>query len=139
MGLYLIFGMNHVNIFFDQILHWNAWGVFLPKITVDQLVWGPTWNGIYILILGILKQEPLKVCFKNIRETSVPLLVSVLKLWPLAHVITYGVIPIENRLLWVDLVEILWVTILSQQAAKNASETVPAADEGNQDKTEDKR
>lgn len=35
------------------------------------------------------------------------------KLWPFAHLITYGLVPVEQRLLWVDCVEILWVTILS--------------------------
>uniref|UniRef100_A0A6N2KZA6 Uncharacterized protein n=1 Tax=Salix viminalis TaxID=40686 RepID=A0A6N2KZA6_SALVM len=35
------------------------------------------------------------------------------KLWPFAHLITYGVIPLEQRLLWVDCVELIWVTILS--------------------------
>ncbi|CAN1243238.1 hypothetical protein LINPERPRIM_LOCUS5610 [Linum perenne] len=35
------------------------------------------------------------------------------KLWPFAHVITYGMIPVEQRLLWVDCVELIWVTILS--------------------------
>ena len=35
------------------------------------------------------------------------------KLWPFAHLITYGVIPVEQRLLWVDCVELIWVTILS--------------------------
>lgn len=34
-----------------------------------------------------------------------------------AHCITYGLIPVENRLLWVDFVEILWVTILATQAS----------------------
>lgn len=29
-------------------------------------------------------------------------------------------IPTENRLLWVDFVEIIWVTILSKQAADQA-------------------
>lgn len=31
-----------------------------------------------------------------------------------------GRIPTENRLLWVDFVEIIWVTILSKQAAEQA-------------------
>lgn len=35
------------------------------------------------------------------------------KLWPFAHLITYGVIPVEQRLLWVDTIELIWVTILS--------------------------
>ena len=35
------------------------------------------------------------------------------KLWPFAHIVTYGVMPVEQRLLWVDMVELVWVTILS--------------------------
>lgn len=40
-------------------------------------------------------------------------------------------IPTENRLLWVDFVEIIWVTILSKQAADQAraSEESTAASE----------
>nr|CAB3494082.1 unnamed protein product [Digitaria exilis] len=50
------------------------------------------------------------------------------KLWPFAHLITYGVIPVEQRLLWVDCVELVWVTILStysneKSEARNADGT----------------
>eukprot|EP00591_Stephanopyxis_turris_P004463 CAMPEP_0195525368 /NCGR_PEP_ID=MMETSP0794_2-20130614/25796_1 /TAXON_ID=515487 /ORGANISM="Stephanopyxis turris, Strain CCMP 815" /LENGTH=81 /DNA_ID=CAMNT_0040655823 /DNA_START=822 /DNA_END=1067 /DNA_ORIENTATION=- len=55
------------------------------------------------------------------KETTVPLLVSGFKLWPLAHCITYGVVPVEHRLLWVDLVEIIWVTILASTAARTST------------------
>lgn len=58
-----------------------------------------------------------KMIWADIRRTTIPLIVSGLKLWPAAHMITYGYIPIEYRLLWVDVVEILWVTILATQAA----------------------
>jgi protein Mpv17 len=50
------------------------------------------------------------------KRTTIPLIISGLKLWPFVHCITYGVIPLENRLLWVDAVEIVWVTILASQA-----------------------
>jgi protein Mpv17 len=53
----------------------------------------------------------------EIKETVFPLIRDGFKLWFPAHMITYGVIPIENRLLWVDMVEILWVVILSSTAA----------------------
>ena len=55
------------------------------------------------------------------KRTTVPLIVSGLKLWPLVHCVTYGLIPVENRVLWVDAVEILWVTILATQAAGGTS------------------
>ena len=56
------------------------------------------------------------------KRTTIPLIVSGLKLWPLAHCVTYGLVPVENRLLWVDMVEILWVTILATQASGGVSD-----------------
>jgi len=107
--------------FFNDVLHWTAWWSTIPKIAVDQTVWGPIWNNLYILILGALKLESPGTIFADMKRSTIPLIVSGLKLWPAAHIVTYGLIPTENRLLWVDLVEIVWVTILATQAASLAS------------------
>jgi len=95
----------------------GSWYSVVPKIVLDQTVWGPIWNNMYILLLGAMCFEPRKKILENMKTTTVPLLVSGLKLWPLAHCITYGLVPVEYRLLWVDLVEILWVTTLAATAA----------------------
>jgi len=102
---------------FDNVLHMTAWWVFFPKVLLDQLTWGPFWNNTYILLLGIMKMDKWEDIWGNMKRTTIPLIVSGLKLWPAAHMVTYGLIPVENRLLWVDLVEILWVTILATQAS----------------------
>ena len=47
-----------------------------------------------------------------------PLLKAGWRLWPLAHVVTYFVIPVQHRLLWVDMVELVWVTVLSAYGQK---------------------
>jgi len=103
-------------------LHWNEWWGFFPKVMVDQLTWGPFWNNMYIVLLGIMKMESWETMWGDIKRTTVPLIVSGLKLWPLAHCVTYGLIPVENRLLWVDVVEIAWVTILASQASGAGAE-----------------
>ncbi|CAM9355941.1 unnamed protein product, partial [Phaeothamnion confervicola] len=101
-----------------DVIGWNGfWWTVAPKIAVDQLCWGPIWNGVYVFLIGLLKGDDISKVWETVQSTSLPLLLSGLKLWPLAHVITYGLVPTENRLLWVDTVEILWVTILSKQAA----------------------
>ena len=69
-----------------------------------------------------MKRESLESIWSDVRRTTVPLIVSGLKLWPLAHCVTYGLIPVENRLLWVELVEIVWLTILATQAAGKADQ-----------------
>jgi protein Mpv17 len=115
-GWYLF--CDHV---FDHVLHITAWWSFVPKIVVDQTVWSPIWNNTFLLLVGLFKMDSLETIWADMRRTTVPLMLSGLKLWPLAHVITYGFIPTEHRLLWVDAVEIAWVTILSTQAAAGGS------------------
>lgn len=47
------------------------------------------------------------------------------RLWPLAHIVTYAVMPPEHRLLFVDMVELAWISVLlvwSQQTAANEAE-----------------
>jgi len=114
--------------FFDNILHLHAWWDFVPKVVVDQLVFGPIWNNSYILLLGIMQLQKPGQIFGDMKRSTIPLLISGLKLWPFVHCITYGLIPVENRLLWVDLVEILWVTILANEANANNSEAQPGDD-----------
>ena len=110
---------------FTNVLHLptNIWGTGV-KIVIDQTTWGPIWNNTYILLLGIMKFQKPKDIGAEMKRTTIPLLKSGLKLWPLAHCVTYGLIPKENRLLWVDLVEIIWVTILASTAAAGPDGTV---------------
>jgi protein Mpv17 len=103
--------------FFTNIVHLTAWWSFIPKIVVDQTVWGPIWNSMYILMIGLMRRENLEKMVVDVKTTVFPLFLDGLKLWPLAHVVTYGLIPEENRLLWVDTVEIVWVSMLATKAA----------------------
>lgn len=118
------FYYNLSESFFNDVLHLTAWWSFVPKIVVDQAMFAPIWNNSYILLLGLMKMDSLESIVEDMKEKTVPLIVEGLKLWPLVHCVTYGLIPVENRLLWVDLVEILWVTILASKAAEQSK---PAA------------
>ncbi|KAJ0883523.1 hypothetical protein HanPSC8_Chr10g0422561 [Helianthus annuus] len=71
----------------EALIPFKDWWVVPAKIAFDQTVWSAVWNSIYF--------------------------VAGWKLWPFAHLVTYGLIPVEQRLLWVDCVELVWVTILS--------------------------
>mmetsp|Transcript_34585 Transcript_34585/g.74757 ORF Transcript_34585/g.74757 Transcript_34585/m.74757 type:complete len:373 (+) Transcript_34585:192-1310(+) len=103
--------------FFDTVLKLHAWWDFVPKVVVDQLIWGPFWNNTYILLLGLMQLQKPSQIWDDVKRTTIPLIISGLKLWPFVHCITYGLIPVENRLLWVDAVEIIWVTILASEAS----------------------
>mmetsp|Transcript_10419 Transcript_10419/g.13209 ORF Transcript_10419/g.13209 Transcript_10419/m.13209 type:complete len:323 (+) Transcript_10419:115-1083(+) len=112
---------------FENVLHLSSGiGGTAVKVAIDQTFWGPLWNNTYILLLGLMKFDKLENIWGEMKRTTIPLLMSGLKLWPLAHCVTYGLIPVENRLLWVDLVEIIWVVILSTAADGGGDHGAPA-------------
>ncbi|KAL2926385.1 Peroxisomal membrane protein 2 [Bienertia sinuspersici] len=91
----------------------HDWWAIPLKAGFDQTVWTGIWNSIYFVALGLMRLESPATIFKELKATFWPLLTAGWKLWPFAHIVTYGLIPVEQRLLWVDCVELIWVTILS--------------------------
>ena len=107
----------------------HVWWDFIPKVILDQAIFGPIWNNSYILLLGIMQLHTPRRIISDMKRTTIPLLLSGLRLWPFVHIITYGVIPIENRLLWVDAVEIIWVTILASTASADSQSSSSSTEE----------
>ncbi|KAL8505942.1 hypothetical protein ACS0TY_016973 [Phlomoides rotata] len=99
--------------FCEALFPFDDWWVVPAKVAFDQTVWSAIWNSIYYTLLGFLRFESPVTVFTELKATFLPMLTAGWKLWPFAHLITYGVIPVEQRLLWVDCVELIWVTILS--------------------------
>lgn len=106
----------------EFLFPFQGWWVVPVKVAFDQTIWSAIWNSIYFITLGLLRFESPVRILKDLRETFFPLLTAGWKLWPFAHLITYGLVPVEQRLLWVDCVEILWVTILSVFANEKAQQ-----------------
>lgn len=99
--------------FCEELIPFQAWWVVPAKVAFDQTVWAATWNSIYYVVLGFLRFENPFSLYKEWKATFWPMLTAGWKLWPFAHLVTYGLVPVEQRLLWVDCVELIWVTILS--------------------------
>ncbi|CAI0376078.1 unnamed protein product [Linum tenue] len=99
--------------FCEELFPFHDWWAVPVKVAFDQTAWSAVWNSIYFTVLGFLRLESPLAILDELRATFFPMLTAGWKLWPFAHVITYGVIPVEQRLLWVDCVELIWVTILS--------------------------
>ncbi|KAE8713655.1 hypothetical protein F3Y22_tig00110206pilonHSYRG00277 [Hibiscus syriacus] len=99
--------------FCEELFPFQDWWVVPVKVAFDQTAWAAVWNSIYFVVVGFLRLESPISIFSELKATFLPMLTAGWKLWPFAHLITYGVIPVEQRLLWVDCVELIWVTILS--------------------------
>jgi len=46
------------------------------------------------------------------------------KFWPLVHCVTYGVIPPRHRVLWVNMVDLIWNGILAGAASTSKDDEV---------------
>ncbi|PWA51335.1 peroxisomal membrane 22 kDa (Mpv17/PMP22) family protein [Artemisia annua] len=114
VGFSLHGSLSHYYYYFCEALFpFQDWWVVPVKVTFDQTAWAAVWNSIYFVVVGLLRFESPVTIFSELKATFWPMLTAGWKLWPFAHIITYGVVPIEQRLLWVDCVELIWVTILS--------------------------
>ncbi|CAE6138453.1 unnamed protein product [Arabidopsis arenosa] len=106
--------------FCEALFPFQEWWVVPAKVAFDQTVWSAIWNSIYFTVLGLLRFQSPADIFSEIKTTFWPMLTAGWKLWPLAHLVTYGVIPVDQRLLWVDCIELIWVTILSTYSNEKA-------------------
>lgn len=61
-----------------------------PKVVTDQILWGPFWNAVYICFLGVLKRDAFETIREAVVTTALPLVIAGIRLWPLAHLVTYG-------------------------------------------------
>ncbi|KAK4420677.1 hypothetical protein Salat_2018200 [Sesamum alatum] len=113
--------------FCEALFPFDDWWVVPAKVAFDQTAWSAVWNSIYYTLLGVLRLESPLSIFSELKATFWPMLTAGWKLWPFAHLITYGVIPVEQRLLWVDCVELIWVTILSTYSNEKSEARISEA------------
>ncbi|TQD78829.1 hypothetical protein C1H46_035609 [Malus baccata] len=111
----------------EELIPFQDWWVVPVKVAFDQTVWAAIWNSIYFTVLGFLRFESPISIFSELKATFWPMLTAGWKLWPFAHLVTYGVIPVEQRLLWVDCVELIWVTILSTYSNEKSEARISEA------------
>ncbi|KAH1103794.1 hypothetical protein AAZX31_13G262900 [Glycine max] len=117
--------------FCEELFPYKEWWVVPAKVAFDQTAWSALWNSIYYTVVALLRLDPPMSILNELKATFFPMLTAGWKLWPFAHLITYGVIPVEQRLLWVDTIELIWVTILStfsneKSEARNSQSMVPS-------------
>ncbi|KAI4295273.1 hypothetical protein L6164_035336 [Bauhinia variegata] len=119
----------------EALFPFEQWWVVPAKVAFDQTVWSAIWNSIYFVVLGLLRFESLTNIYGELKSTFWPMLTAGWKLWPFAHLITYGVIPLEQRLLWVDCVELIWVTILATYSNEKSEARITEAEAASEPKS----
>ncbi|GFU54388.1 hypothetical protein NPIL_471101 [Nephila pilipes] len=99
--------------------------VGLRKMVPDQLLFTPFFLGCFLTVSGLLQLQPWSVIKVKINEEYFEVLKTNYMLWPAAQLITFYVIPLQYRIIFVSFVALLWNTYLASQA--NCSYSEPKA------------
>jgi len=95
----------------------GAWWATGIKVTADLTVWSIFLNASYSMIIGLLQFRNPADVWKDVRATQWPALRSAWRFWPFVHTVSFShAVPLDLKLLWVDAMEVVWVTILSKIA-----------------------
>ncbi|CAM9531510.1 unnamed protein product [Ectocarpus fasciculatus] len=115
----------------------GAWWNFIPKVIADQTVWSVFLNAAYSTMIMSLQGLPKDEVWGEVKSKAWPALTSSWRFWPLIHCCSFSnAIPKDLKLLFIDCMEIIWVTILStvangdRQADPAEGEMVPAMASG---------
>lgn len=77
-------------------------------------------------MVGLLRGDNPPQVLTDVQTRIWPVVFRGWKFWPLAHIVTYGVIPPRHRVLWVNMLDLVWSSIL----ASLASGSGPQKEEG---------
>lgn len=100
------------------------------KIVLDQTFFTIYWNGSYCALIEVLRGSSLSKAWHCVYVSAWPSLRSSWCFWPMVHTVTYSVMPVHLRVLWIDTVEIIWVAILSTIAAASGEPSEGKTSEG---------
>jgi len=114
---------------------WNASWPFpwFFKLFIDQTSYVPFHNTIYFMSLELLAGKRIGEAWKDYKGKFWDFLFAGWRLWPWVNILTYTIIPIRHRLLWVDSLEIVYAAILSLLANEKDAKETPAGPSSEQD------
>jgi protein Mpv17 len=93
----------------------------VTKIAFDQFLFTPPMTVLFFTYMSLASGAGLNAAIRSVRMELFPTLKVNWVVWPIAHTVTFGVIPLEFRVLFVSAIAIFWACFLSLTAARSAS------------------
>lgn len=79
----------------------------------DQLVHATLFTIVYFMWLNMVNHSGFKKAYNNTKELLLPTMIANWKVWPLAMLINFSIIPPHYSVLYVNTVAIFWNTYIS--------------------------
>lgn len=89
----------------------GSWAV--RKTIVDQMVYGPIANAVFLCFMGsVVEQKSLRATLQKLRRDFLRTQVNGWLVWPLASALNQLYVPLQLRVLWLNIVSLAWSTWL---------------------------
>lgn len=106
-------------------MHGNAEGTSLNwrntmlKWFIDCITLGAIFNTIaFLLLMGLLKAKTMADIMETVRLETWPIIWAGYKMWPIASIVSFSLIPVEKRIVFLSGVGLIWGVYLSLVAAE---------------------
>ncbi|KAL1987130.1 hypothetical protein VTN96DRAFT_4736 [Rasamsonia emersonii] len=85
----------------------------VAKVVLDQTVGAALNTVLFLTTMGILRGQDSNAVLNSIRNDFWPIMIAGLKMWPLASILCFTVVPHDKRLLVGSLFGFVWAIYLS--------------------------
>lgn len=98
----------------------------LVRMTADQTIWAPFGIASFYVSMGVLQGHSWDNIKDELRSKYYTTMVGNYMVWPAVQIVNFRFMPLEYRLLFVNVVSIAWNTFLSWFSATPAAEGLQA-------------
>lgn len=100
-------------------------GAVASKVFIDQVLWNPIFGVMFFSYIGILEGSGIQGTITKIKRDLITQVTGSWTVWPLAHAINFKFIPTEQRVLYINVIQVFYNCFLSIVSSKKVD--IPAA------------
>eukprot|EP00752_Nemacystus_decipiens_P009532 g8520.t1 len=97
----------------DGALPGTAAVTVIQKVVIDQVFWAPIFTLIFFTWIGVTSGNSPSEIVNKIKSDLIQGVVGSWTVWPLAHTINFKYVPTEQRLLYINSIQIFYNVFLS--------------------------
>ncbi|CAB3411181.1 unnamed protein product [Caenorhabditis bovis] len=105
-----------LNVWFrvlERITHPNKSVAVVKRMMVDQLMFGPCLTAVILTSVKLLEGDPPAVAISKMKEVWGEVYINSLKIWPAVQLFNFYVMPLNYRVLVVQLAAFFWNSYIS--------------------------
>lgn len=88
-------------------------GAVASKVFIDQVLWNPCFGVLFFTYMGLLEGSGINGTILKVKRDLITQVTGSWTVWPLAHAINFKFVPTEQRVLYINTIQIFYNCFLS--------------------------